>query len=483
MSARELVVLGTGSQVPSRYRAHHGCFLRWDNHAFLFDPGEGTQRQMTFAGVAASSLSAILITHFHGDHSLGLAGLVQRLCLDKVPGPFPIVYPASGQAYFERLIHATIYHPFTEIRPIPVAGDGVVWEQPEFFIEARRLDHRVEAYGYAVQERPGRTVDRARLEALKLGGAQIGRLVREGRIELGGRSVLLDEVSVPRPGQRFALVMDTRPCPGAEALAAEADLLVCESTYQDDCQVEAWERGHLTARQAGALARSSGARRLVLTHFSQRYRDNEGFVREAAEEFEPVVAVADLDRIPLPGRRDLTLDLPKAAPAAGGAAPTSVLFFHGLESGPGADKAVLLQEFCGAETPDHRGLDLDARVADGAALIGERDQPTVLVGSSIGGLVALRVAMAHPTKVAGLILLAPALWPELVPAAPHVPKRTRVLHGVDDEVVPIELSRRFCADQGIPLIELADGHRLKHQHAAILGAVAEVLTLVRQEVA
>jgi ribonuclease Z len=106
---RELVVLGTGSQVPSRERTQNGYFLRWDNEGFLFDPGEGTQRQMLYAGVAAGAITRLCITHFHGDHCLGMPGIVQRLSLDDVPHPVRAHYPASGQKYFTRLRYAASF--------------------------------------------------------------------------------------------------------------------------------------------------------------------------------------------------------------------------------------------------------------------------------------------------------------------------------------------------------------------------------------
>src|SRR5438128_688183 len=96
MSARELVVLGTASQVPTRYRNHNGYLLRWDDEGFLFDPGEGTQRQMIFAEVAATAVTRVCITHFHGDHCLGLAGVSQRISLDGAPHLVHAYYPASG---------------------------------------------------------------------------------------------------------------------------------------------------------------------------------------------------------------------------------------------------------------------------------------------------------------------------------------------------------------------------------------------------
>src|SRR5436190_18449957 len=109
MSARELVVLGTASQVPTRYRNHNGYLLRWDEEGLLFDPGEGTQRQMIHAEVAATAVTRVCITHFHGDHCLGLAGVSQRISLDGAPHLVHAYYPSSGQVFYERLRHASIY--------------------------------------------------------------------------------------------------------------------------------------------------------------------------------------------------------------------------------------------------------------------------------------------------------------------------------------------------------------------------------------
>src|SRR3954452_7904984 len=103
MSTREFVVLGTASQAPTRSRAHNGYLLRWDGEGILFDPGEGTQRQFTHAGVSATAVTRICITHFHGAHGLGLPGMIMRLALDGGRLPVPVHYPASGEEYFQRL--------------------------------------------------------------------------------------------------------------------------------------------------------------------------------------------------------------------------------------------------------------------------------------------------------------------------------------------------------------------------------------------
>lgn len=300
MSVRELVVLGTASQVPTRHRNHNGYLLRWDGEGILFDPGEGTQRQMLRAGVAAHDLNRICVTHFHGDHSLGLAGVIQRINLDRVPHPVTAHYPRSGRRFFERLRYATAYRETVDLTEAPVDTDGPVATTPSYALEAYGLSHPVESYGYRLIEPDRLRMLPDRLAAHGISGPDVGRIQREG--SLGG--VALEEVSETRRGQRFAFVMDTRLCPGVHALADGCDLLVIESTFLDEDAGLAEEHGHLTAGQAATVARDAGVRHLVLTHFSQRYSDPAEFERQArAAGFEGELTVArDLDRVPLPKR-------------------------------------------------------------------------------------------------------------------------------------------------------------------------------------
>ncbi|MEW2518029.1 ribonuclease Z [Actinacidiphila alni] len=300
MSVRELVVLGTASQVPTRHRNHNGYVLRWDREAILFDPGEGTQRQMLHAGVAAHDLTRICVTHFHGDHSLGLAGVLQRISLDRVPHPVTVHFPASGRHFFDRLRYATAYHEAAEPRPEPVTADGVLAATPAFTLEARALSHPVDSYGYRLTEPDGRRMLPDKLAAAGITGPDIARLRREGTLN----GVTLDEVSVPRRGQRFAFVMDTRLCDAVPALADGCDLLVIESTFLDADASLAADHGHLTAGQAAAVARDAGVRHLVLTHFSQRYPDPAAFAEQArAAGYDGELTIAhDLIRVPVPRR-------------------------------------------------------------------------------------------------------------------------------------------------------------------------------------
>ena len=302
MSGRELVVLGTASQVPTRYRNHNGYLLRWDGEGVLFDPGEGTQRQMTLAGVSAASVTRICVTHFHGDHCLGLPGVIQRLSLDRVTRPVPVHFPASGSVYWERLRHAALFDDAADVRACPVSASGVVDDGPPLRLVARALDHRTDVFGWRLEEPDGRRMLPDRLEAAGISGPDVGRLQREGRLDVTGRTVTLEEVSEHRRGQRVAFVMDTALCDGAFELAEAADLLVCEATFTSADEELAVAYKHLTAAHAARIAAESGARRLVLTHFSQRYPDDEVHLAEAREVFDDVVAARDLMRIAVPSR-------------------------------------------------------------------------------------------------------------------------------------------------------------------------------------
>ncbi|WP_405581346.1 ribonuclease Z [Streptomyces sp. NBC_01190] len=298
---RELVVLGTASQVPTRQRNQNGYVLRWDSEGILFDPGEGSQRQMLCAGVSAHDLTRICVTHFHGDHSLGLAGVIQRINLDRVPHPVTAHYPASGQHFFDRLRHATAYHETADLREAPVSGDGPLAATAHLTLSAALLSHPVESYGYRLDEPDGRRLLPERLAAHGITGPDIGRLQREGSLD----GVDVAEVSEARPGQSFAFIMDTRLCPAVPALAEGCDLLVIESTFLDEDLALATDYGHLTAGQAATVARDAGVRHLVLTHFSQRYTDPAPFAEQArAAGFTAELTVAeDLMRIPVPKRR------------------------------------------------------------------------------------------------------------------------------------------------------------------------------------
>lgn len=297
MSVRDLTILGSSSQQPTRYRNHGGYLLRWNDEGLLFDPGEGTQRQFIFANIAPPTVTRIFISHFHGDHCLGLGSMLMRLNLDRVSHPIHCYYPASGKRYFDRLRYGTIYRETISVVEHPVEKPGLV-EEGDFRIEAFFLEHGVDNIGWRITEPDRRKFDSEKLAHLKIRGPRVGELMREGRIEVDGRVVELDEVSWVRPGDTFASVIDTRLCDQAIEAARGAKLLLCESTYCDEHQKLAHAHFHLTASEAATIAKRAGVEQLVLTHFSARYLDLLPMLREAQAIFPNTILAEDLKVIP-----------------------------------------------------------------------------------------------------------------------------------------------------------------------------------------
>jgi ribonuclease Z len=258
---------------------------------------------MILAGVSVTEITKIFITHFHGDHCLGLAGIIQRISLDRVLHEVDIYYPASGQLYYEHLRDSCLFHNSARLNAHPVSEGGVIFEDERITIEAKRLDHIVDCFGYRMQEKDSFTLIPEKLEQEGIREKDAGRLKATGRLDMKGKTICIEDVAVARPGQCFAFVMDTRVCEGAYALAHGADLCVMEATYLSDMEQAAHEYGHLTAHQAALIARDAGVKKLVLSHYSQRYSSMEEFSREASVHHGNVVVAIDGQTIPFPARK------------------------------------------------------------------------------------------------------------------------------------------------------------------------------------
>lgn len=298
MSVRDLTILGCSSQQPTRFRNHGGYLVRWNDEGLLFDPGEGTQRQFIFANIAPTVISRIFISHFHGDHCLGLGSILMRLNLDKVSHPIHCYYPASGKKYFDRLRYGTIYHETIHVVEHPVSETGFVQDDGKFRIEAAFLDHGVDNLGWRITEPNTRKFDQAALWERDIHGLHVRELIEKGEISIKGKKTILDDVSWIRQGDSIAVVIDTRYCQNAIELAKKAKLFLCESTYQEEHRELAYNHYHLTAKEAAQIASQAGAHQLVLTHFSARYQGSEGFEKEAKAIFPNVFVAEDFRSFP-----------------------------------------------------------------------------------------------------------------------------------------------------------------------------------------
>ncbi len=293
MSLRELVILGCSSQQPTRQRNHGAYLLRWNGEGFLFDPGEGTQRQFIFANIPPTVVTYLLVSHFHGDHCLGVGSMLMRLNLDKVEHPIHCYYPASGEEYFKRLRYGTIYKEAITVVEHPVVSDGLVFRDSKFTLEAAWLSHGVDNLAWRITEADKRKFFKEKLAQLGIRGPLVRTLEEEKEIVVGGRKVYLDEVSYMQKGDTVAIVSDTRFCKNAIEIARGAKLLLCESTYLEDHHDLAEKHGHLTAREAALIAKEAGVGMLVLTHFSARYPDPAAFEKEARPIFPNTYAAED----------------------------------------------------------------------------------------------------------------------------------------------------------------------------------------------
>jgi ribonuclease Z len=298
MTVRDIIILGCSSQQPTRFRNHGAYLLRWNDEGFLFDPGEGTQRQFIFANVAPPVVNRIFISHFHGDHCLGLGSMLMRLNLDKVAHPIHCYYPASGKKYFDRLRYGTIYHETIQVIEHPVSQAGIVHDDGCFKIEAVFLEHGVDNIGWRMTEPDTLKFDSHKLDAFKINGLRVRDLKEKGLIVIEGREIRLEEVSWIRPGDSVAVVIDTRRCQAALDIAKGAKILLCESTYMDEHKDLAFEHYHMTSKQAAELAKNAGVKKLILTHFSARYQNLREMEAEAKSVFPNTYMAEDLKVFP-----------------------------------------------------------------------------------------------------------------------------------------------------------------------------------------
>ena len=270
----------------------------------LFDCGEGAQVQIARAGLSPSRLSAVFITHLHGDHFNGLPGLLSTMGLDRRTRNLSLTGPTGIRDYLDllerlRVVFFTYPIDLSEFNSLPTLT--VVFDTSEYTVSALALDHRLFALGYRIDERPkpGRfNVDKARSLGVPEGPLW-GRLQSGESVSLADGKVVhsLDVVGPPRPGKSIAYCLDTRPCPMSVLLARDVDLLIHEATYTEEFAVEAQTYGHSTAAQAARTARDAGAHRLLITHFSSRYPDSSPLLQEARAVFPDTIVAEDLVEI------------------------------------------------------------------------------------------------------------------------------------------------------------------------------------------
>lgn len=296
-----LVFLGTGSGWPTKSRNVSSIALEDRGDVLLMDCGEGTQRQILYTSISFMKISRILITHFHGDHILGIPGLIQSMALAGRERPLFIAGPQGVEDLVGRLLSLGDFRRTFEVHAVPMV-DGDLIDTGTHIIRAAGVKHSIPTLAYSVEEkeRPGR-FDREK--AISLGvpeGPLFGRLQRGESVTVNGRTIEPEEVMGPsRPGLKVVYSGDTAPSESMVKLSAGADVLIHEATFSAEMVEKALDFGHSTSVHAAEIAKRAGVKRLILTHISPRYEDASPLLNEAREVFEDVEIAEDFMEITL----------------------------------------------------------------------------------------------------------------------------------------------------------------------------------------
>lgn len=292
----KIVFLGTGGGFPSKERGVAALAVRVNGEVILFDCGEGTQRQLMFSSLSYMKIRRIFITHFHGDHFLGTAGLVQSMCLNNRTTGLEI-YGPEGTTEFMRMFMKIGY--FNQTMPIlyhELEG-GETLQFPHYSVATLSVDHDVPSLAYALEEneRLGRFNPK---KAMSLGiqeGPDFRKLQNGKSITVQGKEVHPGMVmGRPRKGRKMVYTGDTRPTEELTSFVRSADVLIHDSTFHSGLTERGLEFGHSTARHAAELALKGEVKKLFLTHISNRYsRDPSPLLEEARAIFENAELAGD----------------------------------------------------------------------------------------------------------------------------------------------------------------------------------------------
>lgn len=290
----EITFLGTASAIPSKNRNHTSIAVKAFGEIFLFDCGESTQRQLNFTNISPMKISKIFISHLHGDHILGLPGLIQSMGFRGREKPLTI-YGPKGLLKIKDCIFNNGFNPVNFEVNIVEIQEGIVIETEEYIVKTAKTEHNLLNYSYTIEEKKMPRFIREKAIALGVKvGPDFGKLHSGKSVEVDGKTINPEDVLGPaRDGKKLCYSGDSKPCEAMIQLAKNSTLLIHEATFLEEDMDKAYENGHSTAIQAASIGRDASVENLILTHFSNRYTDLNPFKKEASEVFENVEIAYD----------------------------------------------------------------------------------------------------------------------------------------------------------------------------------------------
>ena len=295
----QITFLGTSSMVPTKERNQIAVFLSYGSEGILFDCGEGTQRQFKIAGISLTKVTKVLVTHWHGDHVLGLPGLIQSLSSMDYSNKLEIYGPAGTKKRMEKMFEAFVFDKRINF-DVKEVKNGIFFENNDFQLEAYQLEHGIETLGYRFVEKDKRKIDMRNVKKFNVPvGPLLGKLQQGKAIEHNGKKIMPDDVTFIESGKTLAYITDTVLCDNCYKIADNADLLICEATYSSKLVGKSEEYGHMTAKQAAQVANKANVKQLVLIHFSARYKNTQELEEDARDIFDNVICAKDFMKLEL----------------------------------------------------------------------------------------------------------------------------------------------------------------------------------------
>ena len=276
MAKIKLTFLGTSSAIPTATRNHISIFMSYKDENILIDCGEGTQRQIRKAKINPCSITRLLITHFHGDHVFGLPGLFQTLALNNYQKTLQIYGPKGTKKFINEIFKTFIKVRGIKMQVSEVSGKFI--KTKDFEITALPLNHDAPCNGYLFEEKDKLRISREKLAKLQIPNIpEIAKLTEKKDIKYKGKIIKYKQLTYLEKGKKISIILDTGLCNNINKLAKNSDLAILESTFLEESgngEKLAKEYKHLTAKQAGKIAKQNKVKQLILTHISQRYEKN-----------------------------------------------------------------------------------------------------------------------------------------------------------------------------------------------------------------
>lgn len=277
----EITVLGTACMQPTKKRNHIGTLLSYKNENILFDCGENIQRQLRTISFKLTKITKIFISHWHGDHVLGLPGLMNTMGADHFAKKLKIYGPRGTKKRIDHMLKAFLSKRVIEHEIIEIKKCHQTINFPDFSIEAYSLEHGTPCLGYSFLEKDRRRIKPEYIK--KIPGPLLGKLQKGMPITHKNKKITPQDATYLIKGKKISFIMDTRPCNNFLKLAQNADILISEATFLDQHKEKAEEYYHMTAKEVGLLANQANVKKLVLLHFSPRYKDI-GIIRDEVKE-------------------------------------------------------------------------------------------------------------------------------------------------------------------------------------------------------